>query len=835
MFVYTVGLGRNQAQNQTHFFFAGEHINNGSGVFIGMGVFDRTRPTSSNSSDTGPTCNVGFSYSLQYLPNYGHQEYYILGVKPAGDLVYGFSNKFVVLFDAATKSILHEWNDGRQWPNASFLPHAVDMTDNFCVIAGFVRNAENLTAQYIPIVYLLNFNASTGQPGMISLYQPVPTAGTWQDLLTNTDANLYSAKYDMSVSIDRSGNVLVGMQFINRVFLFTVDMSNPVSLRFKSRHTNGRSIGNGKALTWLDNGIAAILINAYSLDYQWSTSQVFLFDIVDHVFNSTTIPLSVFPNSHQLIPQDFSPIFLTVVSSLSTLALLDNKGKVLIFSATPPGYYPLVQGTKSTPYVTSPQACMPGAFKVKSGVHDCTLCPTGFKNPGNANTQCVACKSGSFCPLGSVDDIAASVLKTKVQVIPYPHSPESTIFDEILIHNMFTIGGGRCLTVSPLFWALIVAGVALIVIIIMEILKLCVKHPRGVKIRHVTKYVLKHTDLIGEGEFWVGGLVSFSIIILVSFAYAFSSSYLKQYPIEGTTDSYFACDLKTRNAKFDTNVQSLAIPLTHEEEEMFDLLNHQKFNLNIDFVNTLVKCDAVSIEAQFGLVWSTIRYTSCTNVDSTLTIAVELPFQHVSVRLILADSKTIGAINVGLSAEGHTEARNTLIDLHFQQSFSKAEQLLARTLPVALALSKVINETKPMTGEESLFGGIFIPTFTVDANSLFFTEDQYVRSAATGTVLTIVITETPYYVKNVQQPIARLSEVIFRNVLFTVVCLEIFGLIFLLYKLAFKPIYFFACRRRHRCQGERTDEERLANGDFSSIRNLSSLSAKDQNILSSSF
>ena len=41
-------------------------------------------------------------------------------------------------------------------------------------------------------------------------------------------------------------------------------------------------------------------------------------------------------------------------------------------------------------------------------------------------------------------------------------------------------------------------------------------------------------------------------------------------------------------------------------------------------------------------------------------------------------------------------------------------------------MTKVINETKPMDGSQSEFGGIFIPTFTVDMNSLFVTIDQYV-------------------------------------------------------------------------------------------------------------
>jgi hypothetical protein len=98
-----------------------------------------------------------------------------------------------------------------------------------------------------------------------------------------------------------------------------------------------------------------------------------------------------------------------------------------------------------------------------------------------------------------------------------------------------------------------------------------------------------------------------------------------------------------------------------------------------------------------------------------------------------------------------------------------------------------------MVGEESDFSDIYVPTFTVDMNSLFVSNDQYVRSELT---LTLILSETPYYVKNVQEPIVRLTEVIFRNVLFTVVCLELFGLVFLLYELAVKSLYHAIVRKK---------------------------------------
>lgn len=143
---------------------------------------------------------------------------------------------------------------------------------------------------------------------IVDQYLPNATANTWQDLLTNSDADSYSAKYDMSVDINQNGYVLVEMQFLNRVFLFSVNKSQPIHLNY-----NGRSLGNGKSVAWLTDGIAAILVNTYSLTYQWSSSSIYIYDIGKDGYNSNSVPLSVFPNTHQLLPLSFSSVFVSLV------------------------------------------------------------------------------------------------------------------------------------------------------------------------------------------------------------------------------------------------------------------------------------------------------------------------------------------------------------------------------------------------------------------------------------------------------------------------------------------------------------------------------------------
>ncbi|CAF1594598.1 unnamed protein product [Adineta ricciae] len=514
--------------------------------------------------------------------------------------------------------------------------------------------------------------------------------------------------------------------------------------------------------------------------------------------------------------------------------VLDERRNIIIFLSTPSGFYPSIRDTGTIASVTEPKPCLPGTYKNRSGITDCVLCPNGTKNPGDFTTYCVSCSPKSFCSLGSADEVPESALQTTFQVLAYPKSPESTIFEEILLENTFNIHPGRCLLVSPLFWTLIAASIALIIMIIVVFLKFFIKHPKSKRIGKLLTCLFKHTDLINEGELWVGGLASFSIVVLVCFAHVFSHQYYKQYPIETSSDSFFACDLSLRNAKFETNVQSLSVPHSFTEQEMFDLMNTQEFVLNVDFVNTLINCDAISIEMQLGQTWSIIRWLTCENKNSVLSLSIPLAYQHISVRILLEDIKTIGALRIGLTGHGHQSENFTLRELNFYQSFSKNGQILAQTLPVTLSITKVINETESLTGEEPDFGGIFIPTFIVDLNSLFLSADQYIRNTLPSTTLLLILTETPYYIKNIQRPIAKQKEIIFNNLLFTIVCLEIFGLIFLLFKLILKPVYYlflrkiFTCHQHHHQRTKSTDTKQ-SNGQLLATNN------QVNNVLSYSF
>ncbi|CAF4552186.1 unnamed protein product [Rotaria socialis] len=540
--------------------------------------------------------------------------------------------------------------------------------------------------------------------------------------------------------------------------------------------------------------MAAIIVNTYSLAYEWISSSIYFYDMRLNNYSSKSSPLSVFPNYHQSLPRNFRSVLLNIVSSPTSLALMDDFGSLLIFNPTPPGYYPSILETTSVPTITFAKTCLPGMYKDQYGIHDCILCPTGTRASVDTTTECMPCAPESLCSLGAVDELPRSVLKNTVQVIAYPKSPESTMFEEILINNMFHIGSGHCLIISPLFWSLVVAGIAILTLILIGVLHFCVLHPGSTRVKKRIQWTFKKIDMIREGELWMGGLASLSLMVLLCFAYAFSNAYLKQYPIETSSDSYFACDRSIRNAKFQTSLYSLAIPGADAEEEMFHILDGQEFTLNVDFINTLINCDVVSLKTLLGTTWSTFRWSTCDNINSTLSLSILLPVEHTSIEITLADVGIISALRIGLSGQKNEKEFYYLRELNSFQSFSKNGSILAHALPLAVSVTKVINVTVPMQGEKSNYTGIYILTYWDDLNNLFLSQDQYVKLTSTKTVLTVVITETPYYVKNVQQPIVRQAQLIFHNILFTVVCFEIFGLIFIMYKLIIEPLYHLIYR-----------------------------------------
>ena len=174
------------------------------------------------------------------------------------------------------------------------------------------------------------------------------------------------------------------------------------------------------------------------------------------------------------------------------------------------------------------------------------------KIPNTTNTDCEPCGSDSYCPLAAVGDVPQDPYIVRIShALMYPENPDSDAYDDILVQNMFRLhtDSVRCLLVSPLLWALVTAGVVLFIIALAGLFRMLPKCMRHYLL--ITR-IFKKTDLIGEDELWIGGLISFSVLVLIAFGYAFSGTSIHQYPFETSSDSPMSCDSNMRNAKFST-------------------------------------------------------------------------------------------------------------------------------------------------------------------------------------------------------------------------------------------------------------------------------------------
>ncbi|CAF3936938.1 unnamed protein product, partial [Rotaria sordida] len=242
------------------------------------------------------------------------------------------------------------------------------------------------------------------------------------------------------------------------------------------------------------------------------------------------------------------PKFDILITTPSDLVLLAAQGGLFVILSASSGNYSSTIGptVEAVPAFSSQLPCMPGTYKNVTGIRRCLLCPTGTKNDGiNLTiTTCVNCATNTFCPLGSVSDsISNDQLSNTIQSVGYPKSPDITGLDDILFFTLFSIGpSARCVALSPIFWTLIVAAIITLIISVMLMIKYCIKNPKAVYSYKLFEKIFKQTDIIREGEMWVGGLATFCVIVLCVSCCVFSAKYYKSYPIETAGPSTYTCD-----------------------------------------------------------------------------------------------------------------------------------------------------------------------------------------------------------------------------------------------------------------------------------------------------
>jgi hypothetical protein len=259
-------------------------------------------------------------------------------------------------------------------------------------------------------------------------------------------------------------------------------------------------MGFGKSVTWLDdNGEkCAILANNYSYSsYQWISSSVNVYDIGIDGFNDSSLPINIYPNSEQVLQSEMSPSLIRLVSSLGNVALFDDLGTPFVLLSSPPATYP---STFTSDSFSLQSPCIRGTYSDNYGIELCTPCPNGTYSSGGV-IRCSECDSRNYtyCTYGAVTPINYQDIYVIEKEESYPDPPEGTIFDDILLENMFTwwANSGHCTIVAPLTWVFVVIGLALTLLIIMGLLSF---YPRTHTQRNRIKTISKHMDLIGEGE-----------------------------------------------------------------------------------------------------------------------------------------------------------------------------------------------------------------------------------------------------------------------------------------------------------------------------------------------
>ncbi|CAF3559292.1 unnamed protein product [Adineta steineri] len=722
----------------------------------------------------------------QIVFNYTTQDNFVVAFNGDGTGVYGIADDFVLFYE------LYPTIELFVWPNTlDISPRAMDIgaNQNYAVIVGYCQSSPTIAVE---CGFVIRLNSSLSYPISINEFDISNVVQyPWSDprsIRLITQSRTYTAQLVMSVSICwQTQHVLIGIQSLNTVFLYSLnDTHNPISTR-----QNGVGLmGYGKSVAWLDeNGNkAVILANIYSYStYQWISSSVHIYDIQSDGFSDSTQPILVHPNSQQPLQQEMDPSFIRIFcSSIGHLGLLDRLGNGIgILIASPNNY----SNTNTSLYVTSAAPCYRGTSRNYSGIELCY--PDSSLNN---------CSKDLFCPYGAVGEVSYSTFQSIEQNPEYPDSPENTVFDDLLIQNMFIFSPKsiHCLLVSPITWVIFVTILGFSVAISMALSECYCPHHHFIRDR--AKKVFRKMDLIGQGEMWIGGLMSAAIIVLIVSAYFFSNGYLHQYPIEYVTNnSTFACDITLRNAKFTTTTQKRWDPRrsTKDSQHMFDLLNSQQFTLNIDLIQTAFTCeDNMYVQRVNGNTVTIIPITKCqpNYNETTLSLAISLPVHEITAQLVLPGLKTVGAIRIGLSglSAEMEDGRFALMDLNFASTFvsSSLDDVLIESSTFSIELIQIVNQTDPLDDDGlSTFSAIWSYTFGDNSDELFTNESRYTFFYRTQTNISITITENIFYIGNLQQPIARQTEIAFRSLLFTIVVLEVFGLLFLLLKLFLIPVY----------------------------------------------
>ncbi|CAF3704909.1 unnamed protein product [Rotaria socialis] len=547
-----------------------------------------------------------------------------------GEYAYIFFRDIIFTYDINANKMKYVWMANEISPYL-FNPHALDIGETndetkSAIIPGYAQE-EKEVGKSLPIVCLFELDP----PSNMTLISNITLENT-----TVTDSIAFFSNYDDVISVvihDRTKKVLVSMPYLGKVYLLSFNSTDIVLIRSFTK--------TARSIAWLDDdGILAAFLILDDPTLPWARSKIL---VINTSANNDEV-IYFYPNNQQiLLPIWGVPSFVRISTTSShQLLFLDSDGWIGIVPKSPPGH--CARMNELFYDQTYFEKCPPGTYKSSNEASPCQVCPPGTKSSmrNNSNgedaTSCSPCSLDSFCPLASLNDVNISLYPIVDDSYTDPDVPSWDSFDDILVNNAFSINGnsGGCVVKSPMFWTCIVLGICLIILVTMGIL---FYFPESKIYFARLRFIFQQTDLIGEGRMWIGGLVSFAIMILVIYAFWFSLAFIKLYPIEESGDANFACNTGLRNSKFTSALRLLSSKKSQTDAPMFQMLDDQQFQLTVDFIQTGFVCNNIHAHEYVGLQWIDLKPNRCFRQEdnATSTISIDLHDHQMGLMFNLAD------------------------------------------------------------------------------------------------------------------------------------------------------------------------------------------------------
>ncbi|CAF0873634.1 unnamed protein product [Adineta ricciae] len=144
----------------------------------------------------------------------------------------------------------------------------------------------------------------------------------------------------------------------------------------------------------------------------------------------------------------------------------------------------------------------------------------------------------------------------------------------------------------------------------------------------------------------------------------------------------------------------------------------------------------------------------------------------------------------GQADEGNTVNDYAVQELQCSSSLHRYVEASSQSCTIKLELTRVTNVTEFLrVGDEHRFAGLWLLLMKNSIDGIFHERSKAQTYAFFAMTLTLVMsTESLLYIVNQQTPIARSNEIIFHDRLFTIFCLELFGLLYLSIKLLYMSL-----------------------------------------------